>query len=103
MAIKLHRCRIMWVKGRHPCWHVQKALDESGVEYELVTHPALRWNRKEFTERTGQKVLPAIEFDDGQIVREDSGPLAERIRAGKLDELRPGSAPAQAPSPPPAE
>jgi glutathione S-transferase len=93
MAIKLHRCKIMWVKGRHPCWHVQKALDESGVEYELVKHPALRWNRKDFTERSGQKVLPAIEFEDGQIVREDSGPLADRIRAGKLDELRP-SAPA---------
>jgi hypothetical protein len=87
MAIKLHRCKIMWVKGRHPCWHVQKALDESGVEYELVKHPALRFNRKEFTERSGQKVLPAIEFEDGRIVREDSGDLAKRIRAGKLDEL----------------
>jgi glutathione S-transferase len=87
MAIKLHRCRILRVKGRHPCWHVQKALEESGVEYELVTHPALRFNRKEFTERTGTKVLPAIEFEDGRIVREDSGELAKRIRAGRLDEL----------------
>ena len=35
--IKLHRCSAMWVKiGGHPCWRVQKALDESGTEYEVV-------------------------------------------------------------------
>jgi hypothetical protein len=35
--IKLHRCSAMWVKiGGHPCWRVQKALDEKGVEYEVV-------------------------------------------------------------------
>ena len=27
MAIKLHRCGAMWMKGPHPCWKVQKALD----------------------------------------------------------------------------
>jgi hypothetical protein len=84
MAIKLHRCKVMWAKGRHPCWHVQKALDDAGVDYELVKYPALRFNRKELD---GKKVLPAIEFEDGRIVREDSGDLAKRIRAGKLDEL----------------
>ena len=29
MAVKLHRCPSMWVKMKgHPCWKVQKALDE---------------------------------------------------------------------------
>ena len=37
MAIKLHRCRNMWVKvSGHPCWKVQKALDEAGIDYEVV-------------------------------------------------------------------
>ena len=40
MAITLHRCNNMWVKvGGHPCWRVQKALDEAGIEYELDTLP----------------------------------------------------------------
>ena len=33
MAVKLHRCSTMWLKiGAHPCWKVQKALDEQGIE-----------------------------------------------------------------------
>ena len=37
MAVTLHRCSGMWAKfGGHPCWRVKKALDESGIEYELV-------------------------------------------------------------------
>jgi hypothetical protein len=29
MALKLHRCPNIWAKaGGHPCWKVQKALDE---------------------------------------------------------------------------
>ena len=37
MAVKLHRCGNMWIKlDGHPCWRVQKALDEAGVEYEVV-------------------------------------------------------------------
>src|SRR5919204_208322 len=35
MAIKLHRCKNVWVKfGGHPCWKVQKALDDMGIQYE---------------------------------------------------------------------
>ena len=31
MAITLHRCSNEWVKlSGHPCWRVQKALDEAG-------------------------------------------------------------------------
>ena len=85
MAIKLHRCRVMWSKwGGHPCWKVQQALDEAGIEYELVEEPALRRNRTEYERRAGTRVLPAIEFEDGTILREDSKELIERIRTGRL-------------------
>ena len=40
MAVKLHRCSNVWVKlSGHPCWKVQKALDEQGIDYELVKGP----------------------------------------------------------------
>jgi glutathione S-transferase len=87
MAIKLHRCRVMFSKwGGHPCWKVQKALDEAGVEYELVKQPALRRNRNEYERLTGYRVLPAIELEDGTFVREESDELVARIRAGHLGE-----------------
>ena len=42
MPVKLHRCSATWLKiGRHPCWKVQKALDDQGIEYEVVTGPLL--------------------------------------------------------------
>jgi len=86
MAIKLHRCSIMWIKGPHPCWKVQKALDEQGVPYELVKHHPLRGKRTEYQELTGQAKLPAIQFEDGRVLREESGDLAARIREGRLEE-----------------
>jgi glutathione S-transferase len=87
MAIKLHRCRVMVSKWRgHPCWKVQQALDEAGIEYELVKQPALRRNRNEYEQLTGYRVLPAIELEDGTIVREESDLLVARIRDGRLGE-----------------
>jgi len=87
MAIKLHRCRVMVSKWRgHPCWKVQKALDEAGIEYELVKQPALRRNRHEYERLTGYRVLPAIELEDGTFVREESDVLVARIRDGSLGE-----------------
>jgi glutaredoxin len=87
MAVKLHRCGNMWVKiGAHPCWRVQKALDEAGIEYEVVKHPNSRGKRAEVKEMTGQEKLPAIEFEDGGVLREESRDLATRIRSGKLFE-----------------
>ena len=91
MAVKLHRCSGTWVKLEgHPCWRVQKALDESGVEYELVKEgSALKGSsRGQTVEKTGQKKFPWIEFEDGSIYREDSKAMAETIRAGRLDEKR---------------
>jgi glutaredoxin len=85
MAVKLHRCQTMWLKiGAHPCWRVQKALDEEGVEYEVVKHPHARGKRDDVEEKTGQRALPAIELEDGYWLREDSKDLAARIREGRL-------------------
>ena len=56
MAVKLHRCKNEWVKiGGHPCWRVQKALDEASVEYEIVhERPTFRRAARENTiKRTG--------------------------------------------------
>jgi len=87
MAIKLHRCTQMWVTvGGHPCWRVQKALDEAGVQYEVVKMPWGRWNRDETKRRTGQSSYPWIEFEDGSIYREQSKDMAARIRAGTLQD-----------------
>jgi glutathione S-transferase len=86
MTVKLHRCSNMWVKiNAHPCWKVQKALDEAGVEYEVVKHPSFpRGRRRDYIELTGQSALPAIELEDGTIVREESADLAARVREGRL-------------------
>jgi len=89
MAIKLHRCSNIWVKFRgHPCWKVQSALDEQGIEYDVMKGPLLRQNRREIEEISGQRAYPVIEFEDGSFYREESADMAETIRAGKLDEKR---------------
>ena len=91
MAVKLHRCGIMWAKfDRHPCWCVQKALEEAGVEYEIVKEswPG-RKGRTAVIEGTGQNGLPAIELEDGTWYREESADMAKAIRAGRF-----GGAPA---------
>jgi hypothetical protein len=75
----------MWVKlAGHPCWRVQKALDDSGVEYELVQEgSAFKGSSREQTiEKTDQKKFPWIEFEDGSVYREESKEMAETIRAG---------------------
>jgi len=85
MAVKLHRCGTMWLKiDAHPCWRVQKALDEKGVEYEIVTHPLLRGRREELKRLSGQQKLPAVELADGTVIREESKDLAAKVRAGEI-------------------
>jgi hypothetical protein len=89
MAIKLHRCSNEWLKIQgHPCWRVQSALDEAGIQYELAKGPLRRSKRTETIERTGQKSYPWIEFEDGSVLREESKDLAARIREGRLLEGR---------------
>ena len=87
MAIKLHRCPNEWVKlSGHPCWKVQKALDEQGVDYEVVKGPLRPGKRDELEQLSGQRKYPVIEFEDGRAYREESKDMAERIRAGALFE-----------------
>ena len=93
MAVKLHRCRNQFVKlGGHPCWRVEKALIDAGVEYERVRGP---WPKhpEYLVEKTGVDKYPAIEFGDGTWYRDESKTMADAIRAGKLDELH-GKTPA---------
>src|SRR4051812_13406333 len=87
MAIKLHRCSNLWGKlGAYPCWKAQKALDEQGIEYEVVPGPLPRGKRDDIERLTGQRKYPVIEFEDGSVYREESKDMAETIRAGKLFE-----------------
>lgn len=86
MAIKLHRCSNQWVKlSGHPCWRVEKALIDAGIEYEPVPGPLRRSKRTALKEGTGQESYPAIQFEDGTWYREESREMARRIREGRLN------------------
>ena len=40
MAVKLHRCPFMFLKmDSHGCWRVQKALEEQGIDHQVVKAP----------------------------------------------------------------
>jgi glutaredoxin len=85
MAIKLHRCPNEWVKlSGHPCWKVQKALDEQGIDYEVVKGPLRSSKRDELERLSGQRKYPVIEFEDGSAYRDESKEMAARIRSGEL-------------------
>jgi glutaredoxin len=94
MAVKLHRCGNIWLKfSGHPCWRVQKALDDQGVEYEVVPGPwPSRKKRAAVIEGTGQQSYPAIQFEDGSWYREQSKDMERTIRDGKLMEKRAATA-----------
>ena len=85
MAVKLHRCSAQFVKiEAHPCWKVQKALDEQGIKYEVITGPLRPGKRNELEQLSGQRKYPAIEFEDGTWYREESKLMEQRIREGRL-------------------
>jgi glutathione S-transferase len=85
MAVKLHRCSAMFAKfGGHPCWKVQKALDEQGIEYEVVKGPLRPGKRDALEQVSGQRKYPVIEFEDGSSYRDESKEMAARISAGEL-------------------
>jgi hypothetical protein len=89
VAIKLHRCSNMWVKiGGHPCWKVQKALDDAGVEYQVVLGPVRRGKRDDLERLSGQRLYPVIEFEDGSTYREESKLMAAVIASRTLDQHR---------------
>jgi glutathione S-transferase len=84
MAVKLHRCSTTWLKGPHPCWKVQKALDDAGVEYEVVKGPVRRSKRTDYVALTGQALYPAIQLEDGTVIRRQSKELIALIQSGGL-------------------
>ena len=86
MAIKLHHCALTWARvPGHPCAAVRSALDDARIDYEIVKHPLFpRSKRTALKELTGQDRLPAIQFDDGSVLREESKDLVQRIKAGNL-------------------
>ena len=92
-VVKLHRCRFEWLKSG-PCWKVEKALKDMGIDYELAPGPSRPSKRDEMIEHTGQKLYPAIEFEDGTWYREESKDVEKTIRDGKLVERARGAAPA---------
>jgi len=85
--LRLHRCPNTWLKiGPHPCWKVEKALQDQGIEYEVVKGPLRRGQRDELEALSGQRVYPVIELPDGEVYRDESEAMAARIAAGKLME-----------------
>jgi hypothetical protein len=88
MSVKLHRCPTMFAKFKgHPCWKVQKALDDQGVDYVVAKGPwPGRKNRTAVLGGTGQALYPAIEFEDGSWYREESKDMEQTIRDGRLME-----------------
>lgn len=87
MTVKFHRCSNLWVKlDGHPCWRVQKALDEAGVDYRIAKGPLRRGKRDEIERLSGQREYPVIEFEDGAVYRDQSKAMAEEIRAGRLEQ-----------------
>ena len=82
MAVKLYRCGGQWVKIKgHPCWRVEKALMDMGIDYERVPG-----DRDAVLEGTGQKKYPDIQFEDGSWYREESKEMERTIREGRLME-----------------
>ena len=86
MPIKLYRCSNQWVKIKaHPCWRVEKALMDMGVEYERVPGPRKKDEREAVIAVTGQKLYPDIQLEDGSWYREASKDMEKRIREGRLE------------------
>jgi len=84
-SVKLHRCSWTFLHtGLDACWRVQRALDEQGIDYEIVKHGFGKGGRGPVQALSGQRWLPVIEFEDGRAYRAESADMAARIRAGQL-------------------
>lgn len=85
-TVKLHRCNYTFLHTEiDACWRVQKALDEQGVDYEIVKHGWTKAKHRPGVEAvSGQSKLPVIEFTDGTAYRAESRDMAARVRAGDL-------------------
>jgi hypothetical protein len=98
VAVKLHRCTGQWVKIKaHPCWRIEKALQDMGVDYERVPGPRKRGERETLFSGTGQRLYPAVQFEDGSWYREESKDMEKTIRSGQLASKARGAATDQPP------
>jgi hypothetical protein len=59
---------------------------EGAERDELAPGPSRPNSREEIIAHTGQKLYPAIEFENGTWYREESRDMAKTIRAGALME-----------------
>ena len=83
--IKLHRCSWTFLHtDRDACWKVQRALDEQGIDYDVVKHGFGKGKRPEVESLSGQSKLPVLELADGTVYRAESDEMAARARSGGL-------------------
>jgi glutathione S-transferase len=86
-SVKLHRCSWTFLHTNlDACWKVQRALDEQGVDYQVVKHGFARGARPAVESLSGQKLLPVIEFADGRAYRAQTKDMVGRIAAGRLSD-----------------
>ena len=82
---KLHRCSWTFLHtDRDACWKVQRALDEQGIDYDVVKHGFGKGKRPEVESLSGQSKLPVLELADGTVYRAESDEMAARARSGGL-------------------
>jgi glutathione S-transferase len=84
-AVKLHRCNYTFIHHKvDACWVVQQALDEQGIEYEIVKEGWGKGKRPRVEALSGQSKLPVLELPDGEVYRAESKDMAARVRSGGL-------------------
>lgn len=76
----------------HPCGRAAKALDDAGLDYELRTVkggtlklwtlPSRGRDRAEIEELSGQRSVPILVLDDGNVVS-GSGAIVDWVRANR--------------------
>lgn len=85
--VKLHRCSYTFLHvNMDACWRLQKALDEQGVEYEVVKHGFGKSEkaRADVVALSGQKYVPVLELADGTVFREETDDMVAKLKAGAL-------------------
>ena len=85
--IKLHRCSYTFLHvNADACWRLQKALDEQGVQYEVVTHGFGKSEkaRADVVKLSGQKYLPVLELADGTVYSEATDDMIAKLKSGEL-------------------
>jgi glutathione S-transferase len=85
--VKLHRCSYTFLHvNADACWRMQKALDEQGVDYEIVTHGYGKSakSRADVIALSGHKQLPVLELADGTVIREETDDMVAKLKAGQL-------------------